>query len=163
MQTKFLYLTRHAQAEPYTYGKDDYSRHLIEEGLKKTHSIGDKLKKCFDNHDEIKIISSTATRAKETSKILSHILGVKEGQIEWNENIYEASIHELMQIINKVDESTHHLLIVGHNPSISNLCDYLCNAHTNLNAAETAVIALPDELNFNMLSKGLGTLQHIIH
>lgn len=163
MRTKFLYLTRHAQAEPYTYGKEDYSRHLIEEGLEKTHSIGDKLKNCFGNQDEIKIISSTATRAKETSKILSHILGVGERQIEWNKNIYEASIHDLMQIINRVDESTHHLMMVGHNPSISNLCDYLCNASTNLNAAETAVIALPNGLDFSMLSKGVGTLQHIIH
>jgi phosphohistidine phosphatase len=70
------------------------------------------------------IISSPAKRTKETISIILEEIHFRE-TISYDENIYESSADELLNIIKIFDEKLKRVLLVGHNPSLTDLANYL--------------------------------------
>ena len=41
------------------------------------------------------------------------------------EKIYDASVRELLEILNEIEESAKSVLLIGHNPTMSFFAEYL--------------------------------------
>ncbi|MCK5294778.1 MAG: histidine phosphatase family protein, partial [Arcobacteraceae bacterium] len=85
------------------------------------------------------ILSSPALRAKTTAKIIANEIGFSKSII-YDENIYEAGVDELDNIISKVDDKNDILFLVGHNPSLNMLVDSYINFYENIPTCGIVVI-----------------------
>lgn len=122
---KSLSLLRHAEAEQ-PFGVADKERNLSNYGAQMAPRLGRRLEQQGFMPDQV--ICSPATRTLETARIICYELGFPVNKLQIREEIYRASINNLMQVIHEADETKDHLLLVGHNPGLSELATYLCNS-----------------------------------
>lgn len=163
METKSLYIIRHAKAELPVFGNDDFDRDLILKGTERAMLIAQKLKMQLSSIDEnTLVISSTANRAMQTAKIFCDILGYPEERIVWEPKIYEAHYLFLMKYLNDIPASFDHVLLFGHNPSVSDLVDYIADRFVNLKTAHVAYLELEENIDYSLLSANTASLQTII-
>ena len=120
---KMLYLLRHAQSADKQPSQPDKERELTSRGMKEAGNIGQAIKKLNINFDLV--MSSTALRAKSTTLCVAESLGLEAKAITWNEEIYNASVKKLIEIVRGLNEKSSSVLLVGHNPSISYAAAYL--------------------------------------
>lgn len=160
MQTKSLYIIRHAKAENPGFSKKDFDRDLLPKGVKRATHIAQKLKELLPPIDEkTLVISSTANRATETTKIFCEILGYPEIRIEWEPNMYEAHYLFLIKRINDISTKYDRVLLVGHNPGLSNLVEYVSDHTTYLKTAHVACLELEEGIDYSLLSANTATLK----
>lgn len=69
-------------------------------------------------------LCSTATRTRETWKLFVPELAQRPKTV-YDERIYEASLGELIALLNEVSDEVRDVLLVGHNPGIHALADAL--------------------------------------
>ncbi len=115
---KTLYLVRHAKSD-WNTGDSDFDRPLNKRGLRDAPEMGDRLKARGDLPELI--ICSTAKRAQQTLKALN--LGV--ANVIHESRIYEASTGDLLEIVQKLDDSVETAMLIGHNPSMTWLASML--------------------------------------
>lgn len=123
---KYLFLVRHAQAElPSAYLKD-FDRELNSTGVIEASRMG---KRMLTNPVKPKIIfASSANRTMTTAQILSEQLGYEVDSIIAEPSLYDASMRNLITVIGYIEEKYDSAMIIGHNPTISYLAEYLTNA-----------------------------------
>ena len=117
-----LILLRHAKSSWKDASLDDFDRPLNRRGKKDAPIMAHKLAM-----RKIKIdltISSPANRTNETAKIFANILGC-ESEIIFNDKLYEASYKAILNVINLIDDKYQNVLLVCHNPGITNLVNYI--------------------------------------
>lgn len=119
---KSLYLLRHSYADP-PGGGSDFERGLTIQGLNSVRALGRKL--IEDNFNPEVIFSSNALRAEDTAINLVEELGIQEQVIKYDEKLYEASVREILEIINQVEAGVKSALLIGHNPTMSFFAEYL--------------------------------------
>ena len=122
---KHLFLVRHAKSSWGNSGLSDFERPLNERGNKDKVTMGKRMKEKSIELDSL--ISSSAKRTKQTSLALSKEIGFPTQDIQFLKEIYHASPSVMLTFINNLDNEYNNLMLVGHNPGISMLCDYLCN------------------------------------
>ncbi len=71
------------------------------------------------------ILSSSAVRTWETAKIVAADLGYPNEFLQREASLYLANTSELLRVIAGQDDGFNHLMIVGHNPGLSDLADLL--------------------------------------
>ena len=150
---KQLYLLRHAQAENLR-GGSDFDRSLTGLGVEQVRNLVKHLKSTA--FEPGKIYCSPSIRTVQTTDLLLDGLGL-DVPVFYEEAIYEASLRSLLNVLMKTEEGFSRCLLVGHNPAISHLCEYLTGTgFHNLAPGEMALIELAD-LEWSELSKGTGT------
>ena len=120
---KSLIIIRHALSLNEQPGMKDVERTLSVAGIQDASKIGKYLK--IKNIIPEQIHSSHALRAVGTAQIIAEQIGIKNDRIIINEELYQASVRILLKIINQLDEKINNLILIGHNPSVSYLCEYL--------------------------------------
>lgn len=120
---KTLYLVRHAKASLENGTEGDISRPLLENGLKRTKHIIDFLHKRHTHVDLI--ISSPAVRAYQTARILAHALNFSFENIKIERAIYNGDEDKIADLFYDLSKNIDQLMIVGHNPSITNFANLL--------------------------------------
>jgi phosphohistidine phosphatase len=126
---KTLILVRHAKSSWENKNSTDYERTLSNRGKKDAPFMAGILK---DKNVKIDLIlSSSAIRALTTAKIFAKELGKAEKEIVADKNIYEAGRKDLLKILLETDDSVDDLMLVGHNPGLTYLSNYLCNFETD--------------------------------
>ncbi len=120
-----LSLLRHSYAEPLGSSLD-LKRNLTMEGLSAIRTLGRRL--LNDNFSPDKIICSTAIRAQQTAINLVEELEMSEQMISYDEKIYEASVRELVEVVNEIQQHVQSALIIGHSPAISFFGEYLTSS-----------------------------------
>lgn len=116
---KSLSLLRHGEAPQHPEG--DIYRALSERGIKALHDLSENLaeKKCYFDC----IICSPVTRTKETMKIILENQP-QTPEIIFNEELYTYNGNDLSKFITQIDNQYNKVLLVGHNPLISQIgCD----------------------------------------
>ena len=126
MAYKHLFLLRHARTLERSGDELDINRELSSIGLQNSTRMGMNFLKHKYQFDQI--ISSPARRALVTSGLIAEQLKIDTASIFINEDIYEASTRTLMNVVNHLKDSWKRVLIVGHNPAISYLGEYLSDA-----------------------------------
>lgn len=159
-----LLLMRHAKSDWPTGPNNDFERPLTDRGNKDASRIGGWIQE----HDWMpdQIICSPATRVKQTVDHLCQKIGINSRTVKYDKRIYEADQNGLLNMIKKTNSLTAQLLMVGHNPSFSDLLNFLCPDTTHptvdrsMPSAGLAVIAL--KAPWSALDHGSGELISLI-
>lgn len=153
---RMLYLARHAKAYDAERDQRDYERQLQPEGMKDASRMGKKLSQRQFSPDII--LSSGAPRALDTARLFAEQLDHYDyTRIRVDDEIYEASTRTLLQVINKLEPQWQTAMIVGHNPSLSYLAEYLTK-HDIGNMEKCAIVQIQFDLDtWAQVSEGKGT------
>jgi phosphohistidine phosphatase len=115
-----LVLLRHAKSA-YPTGVPDHDRPLAERGVREAALAGDWLRANLPAIDAV--LCSTATRARET---LARS-GI-DAPVRYAEQLYGATPGTVIEQINRVPDDINTLLVVGHEPTISEVAIVLARA-----------------------------------
>lgn len=124
--TKQLFLMRHAEAEEAEYGVKDIDRNLTGDGEIVASKMGRLLSGVIDNMEHV--LCSTAMRTRQTAGMLAEQLQFNPVNIDFTQELYEASTRILLRLVNELDDEYSKVIIVGHNPSITYLTEYVSGA-----------------------------------
>ncbi|MGW0122807.1 SixA phosphatase family protein [Streptomyces sp. NPDC003327] len=115
-----IVLLRHAKADwPQV---SDHERPLADRGRTDAPVAGRRLAETGIRFDLA--LCSTAVRTRETWKLAVPELAERPRTV-YEERLYEASLGELIALLNEVPEDVDNLLVVGHNPGMHALADAL--------------------------------------
>jgi phosphohistidine phosphatase len=120
--SKTLYLMRHAKAE-HTSGLRDVDRALTDEGMRDSRSQALRI---FKDNLPDRFIVSSAKRTMETIQFMQEALRFEDDRIQYEDSLYLASSREMFSVITHLDDLWKSVCIVGHNPTISYMAEYLC-------------------------------------
>jgi len=122
MKKKILYLLRHAKSSWKDASLSDFDRPLNKRGKHDAPLMASLMQK-RGIHPDI-ILSSPAKRAKKTARHFADLLGT---ELHLDERIYEASPSTLKRVLLEAFRSHDKVMLVGHNPSLTMLCNTLCD------------------------------------
>lgn len=123
---KKLFIVRHAKSS-WSEDKEDFDRKLKKRGMTDAGFMAEKL---LSRGVKIqKIISSSAKRTTDTALIMNDYLGVQSVHVEFTKNLYLASPKEVISLIREMDDNINELMIVAHNPSVTQVVNHLANEH----------------------------------
>lgn len=120
---KRLILMRHAKSSWDHPGLADFDRPLNKRGKRDAPLMGKLLRELHEKPDLI--ISSPAERAIDTVKIIAEKIGFPEKDIIQNRDIYEAGMNEILRVLESIDNIHADVLVCGHNPGLTDLCNFL--------------------------------------
>jgi len=120
---KTIYLVRHAKSSWKYPDLDDFERPLNKRGRKSAPFMGTVLKKLKVAPDLI--ISSPANRASMTARIIADKIGYPLEKIRYSESMYEFSANALIDVVKHLDEVVNKAMLVGHNPALTELSNYI--------------------------------------
>jgi phosphohistidine phosphatase len=120
-QERILGLLRHAEAESNV---DDLLRPLTQNGIRNLEHLAQKVSNDFPAFDAI--ITSPALRAYHSALILFAKQEKKPQSFQIAFSLYNAGLLEYLHCIWNQPDHFKSLLIVGHNPVISETASYLC-------------------------------------
>lgn len=152
---KTLTLLRHAksiQAQPELC---DFDRPLNHRGKIDAPEMGRRLAAL--NLHPMRIISSPAVRARATAEAVADAIGIPKQAIIWEAALYEASPEDLLSVLRRQPDSSAHVILVGHNPALTQLANALTRDHLdNLPTAGAYTLSLPHAL-WGEIALGSGT------
>ena len=153
---KYLLLIRHAKTEQNGFD-NDFERKLTDRGEEDCELMSDRLKKLKFKPDLIKI--SAAKRTRQTAKQLGKHLDWKKDSILKLEKLYLASHKVILYEISNTDSDIDSLAIIGHNPGMTELFNYIGNATIdNLPTCGMGLFKL-DIKNWNEITAHKGKLE----
>ncbi|MFE0685472.1 SixA phosphatase family protein [Streptomyces sp. NPDC058961] len=115
-----IVLLRHAKADwPEV---SDHDRPLAERGRADAPAAGRRLAATGIAPDLA--LCSSAVRTRETWKLAVHELSQRPRTV-YEERMYEASLGELIALVNETPEDVGDLLLIGHNPGMHAMADAL--------------------------------------
>ena len=114
---KNLYLTRHAKSSWGNPGLADIDRPLNGRGKKAAPLMG---KLIMDKGEKPELlISSPANRAFSTAKVFASAMGLHETDVLIKDTIYGAGVHQLLNLVQDVDDLYNSIMLFGHNPTFT--------------------------------------------
>ena len=114
---KTITLMRHAKSSWEDALQSDRSRPLIQKGIDRTHKMIEHLKSQGFSPDFI--LTSPAVRALETARIMAGAFGIENEYFREEPHIYTADPDDFYDFCFGLPETCSHVLMVGHNPTIS--------------------------------------------
>ena len=137
---KHLVLVRHAKSSWANANQRDVHRPLNERGLRNAPDMGSRI--LAHGPFPERIISSHAQRALHTAQLIADAADYPRGHIEIVEEIYEASPETLLAVLRAQPDSYSRLMLVGHNPGLTELAARLCPAARIANIPTCGVLYL---------------------
>jgi phosphohistidine phosphatase len=117
---------RHSLAENKRYGERDFDRKLTLEGVELAKLMAKKLK------NEVKLINlavvSPANRTVETLNVFKTEIDV-ERIVYKNELYYDMGLGDFERIFFELEDNNNTVLIVGHNPFITQMSMYFTDKY----------------------------------
>ncbi|HEY5643093.1 MAG TPA: histidine phosphatase family protein [Woeseiaceae bacterium] len=136
---KILTLVRHAKSSWKHAGISDRERPLNARGKRDAPVMGARI------HDHgirpSLILSSPATRAWRTAQIVAREIAYPVEFLQREESLYLASLDQLLDVVAAQDNGFNHLMVVGHNPGLSDFANFLSPGLTN-NLQTSAVVSV---------------------
>jgi len=125
---KTLLLARHAKSDWGDKNFSDFDRPLNNLGKLDAPKMALYLQQCgYLIHQ---IISSDAARALETAEEYKNCLTPEKNLIT-HHDLYLASADTIVDIVSKISPSHNSVMIIGHNPGMSEALNYLCKEKFN--------------------------------
>ena len=136
MSERTLLLMRHAKSD-YPTGVADHERPLAPRGTREAALAGEWLRTNAPTIDAV--VCSTATRARETWSRTG-----LDATVTFTNRLYDAVPATVIDEINRVGDDVATLLVIGHEPAISNVALGLAGASgSNQGAAERISTKFP--------------------
>jgi phosphohistidine phosphatase len=137
---KRLILLRHAKSSWSEQGLPDFERPLSGRGERDAPRMGARLRERGIHPDLV--LSSPALRARRTASLVARALDYADDAIELDATLYLAAPAEILAVVAKKPDAVHCLLVVGHNPGLTELTNLLLPELelANLPTAGTVVV-----------------------
>jgi phosphohistidine phosphatase len=135
-----LILVRHAQAQPGSSDQEDWDRTLEASGERDARVMGQRLKSA--SVQPKRILSSPAVRAMATASLLARELAVPARLIQQDERLYLADARTLLAVVQELGAGAPHLMLVGHNPGLTEFADGLSSERSIDNLPTAAAYSL---------------------
>ncbi len=159
---KTLGLIRHAKSSWRHSERQDRERPLNPRGQRDLERMPNYLKAI--NLQPDLIISSPAVRAYTTAKGFARFLSYSSDNIQIVESLYEATLRQLLAIVEKIGETHDCVLMFGHNPVFTEATNYLGNHNIdNLPTCGIAIISFPVSAwgQIQTAKQSRGRLEHL--
>jgi len=150
---KRLTLVRHAKSDWSLSDQRDWDRPLNKRGQQDAPEMGRRLRQRRLKPDLI--LTSPAVRALATATILARELRFAADRMRQDERLYLSSPGDILRVIRDIGGESRHLMVVGHNPGLTEFADRLSNErridHMPTCAVVTALVNLRDwqDLDWN--------------
>jgi phosphohistidine phosphatase len=153
---KTLLILRHAKSSRDDPQMADHDRPLNERGKRAAKEAGRFLR----DEDLVPdlIVSSTALRARKTAQKAAKRCDYPRA-IELEEQLYLGNAPAHYKVVRKIDPGCRRLLLVGHNPGISDFLNQLLSADEEMPTAGLAVVQLPIKEWNELTARTRGKLQ----
>ena len=137
---KTLLLLRHAKSSWKDTTLEDHERPLNERGKKDAPVMGEYLKN--KNLAPDLIISSTAKRAKDTSKLVAKYCRYNK-DIQSSKSLYGTSIKDYLNTIGGIAKEYDRVLLIGHNPVLEEVLETVTGEQIRMKTCSLVHISLP--------------------
>jgi phosphohistidine phosphatase len=126
-----VYIFRHGEAlsKGDRAVSSDADRPLVEEGIRRSRQAVEGFSKLGITIEAI--FTSPWLRAKQTAAIAADVLGLTDHLFEMEELAGDHSIEDVMNALTK-HSSSKDIMLVGHNPQLSDLAAYLLSLSTGM-------------------------------
>ena len=155
---KNLIIVRHCKSswsDPYL---SDFDRSLNNRGINDGNLMSDFLSKKISDIDLL--LSSSSNRTVLTSKFFIKKININD--IKYDDSLYHANSDIILNKIKKTNNKLNQLMIIGHNPGLTSLINYLSNirlynlpttgiAIFNLNSKSWNEITSPKYLELDLI------------
>lgn len=135
---KTLYLVRHAKSSWKFPELEDFDRPLNGRGKRDAPMMGQRLRQAGVCPQLI--LSSPAQRTRKTARALAKAMGYSS-DIRHDDALYDASSEQLLAAVQTVDDTVTTLLLVGHNPELTELVNQL-TSHSIDNVVTAGVVSI---------------------
>jgi phosphohistidine phosphatase len=120
---KILHLVRHAKADSSGSTPKDFYRPLTSQGMMDAARMARNLTETGVKIDAI--IASPAERTTRTAEIFADQLKFDSEKVIYHEELYDGRLQEYLVVINEIEDKNTEAILVGHNPNISYIAEYL--------------------------------------
>lgn len=122
---KTIAFIRHAKSD-WNNDLPDFERPLKKRGKNDAPMMGKYIRDSFTLPDLI--ISSPATRARQTAELLAAELGYPADSIAYARELYMADSETYFRIIHEIEDNVDNVYIVSHNPGTENIINQISDA-----------------------------------
>jgi phosphohistidine phosphatase len=136
---KILLLLRHAKSSWKDEKLADFDRPLSKRGKRDAPAMGQLLRE--ENLAPDFILSSTALRARQTTDLVVEASGY-DGEIRWMDDLYAAPPETILDSLREVPDTIQSVMVVAHNPGLSELVAWLTEEDEPMPTAALAQINL---------------------
>jgi len=159
-----LIIMRHAKSDWAGSVASDFDRPLAQRGERDAPRMGAWL--AVQGLIPGLIVSSPAQRARQTVLRVVEKLRIQEQDIIFEQELYMATLTTLLEVINKYRSRAETLMLIGHNPGLDSLVEYLSDRRPDYRDGKlmtTATVAV-----FGFSATGITTnkqgarLEHLI-
>ena len=158
---KQLLLLRHAEAQSFAPGKTDHERTLTPNGIQQAHTMANQLSESGQIPDII--YASDSQRTTSTAEIFAQKLNYPPKNIIFDASIYETTVEVMLWLINKIPDQHQLAMMIGHNPTISYLTEYLIQQSiTGFPTCGMAFITF-ETTSWSHVSSNMGVLNWMKH
>jgi phosphohistidine phosphatase len=140
---KRLILLRHAKSSWDDQGLSDHDRPLSRRGLSDAPRMGEHLAMAGIAPDLL--LTSSALRARTTAELVSRSLQPPGPATRIDPAIYLASPGKLLEVLAGVDDEIDELMLVGHNPGLTQLANMLLPELKLFNLPTAGAVAIDCE------------------
>jgi phosphohistidine phosphatase len=134
---KRLTLVRHAKSDWSLPDQQDWDRVLNRRGQQDAPEMARRLRS--RKFTPALILSSPAVRALSTASIMARELKVPAQQIAPDERLYLADPKQIIEVIRDLGGDVEHLMVLGHNPGITD-CANLLSAGEKIDNMPTCAV-----------------------
>ncbi|MGC8517522.1 MAG: SixA phosphatase family protein [Steroidobacteraceae bacterium] len=134
---KTLILLRHAKSD-HPPGLSDRDRPLAARGTLDAPRMGRRLRGHGTRLD--RLISSPAVRALTTARLVATALEYPLRRITVDQRLYPGDIAQLLAVIGALEENALQVMLVAHNPGLSELAHQCAAQITHLPTCAAAVL-----------------------
>jgi len=158
-----LMLLRHGKSD-WSTDSGDFDRPLTKRGKRGAEGVGVWLSRVESIPDYI--IASPAKRAWDTARRAAVNMHLNQEVIVRDGRIYAADVSDLLQVLCESQDWARRVMLVGHNPGLEELVEYLADARVEIPAdgklmptATVARLVLPN--GWSELDPGCAQLESI--
>jgi phosphohistidine phosphatase len=132
--TKIIFILRHAQSAGKQSSQRDYDRILTPQGETEARARG----KIFSekNYFPDLILCSASARTRQTLALFNESNILSPEKIEFREDLYDALMVHLLDIIHELPDDINKVMYIGHNPGLSLFASDLCANFTDLGTSQ---------------------------
>jgi phosphohistidine phosphatase len=120
---KTLTLLRHAKSSWKNPGLIDHDRPLNKRGKRDVPLMGERIQMAGIRPSLI--LSSTAVRAWRTAKGIAKEISYPREFLQREQRLYHAGVNRILDVLAQQDDAFNSIMIVGHNPGLTDFANYL--------------------------------------
>ena len=148
---KILTIVRHAKSSWKDNSLPDNKRPLNRRGERDAPVMGERIQE--HGIRPSLIVSSPATRAWTTAKIIATAINYPREFLQKEDSLYLASLDEILDIVVAQDNAFNNLMLVGHNPGLTDVANFLVPGLTS-NIPTVGVVSVQiDQDNWSLYER----------